>query len=132
MLSRADSNFRPLSPDAYLTLAVELSQSPSEASRRSAVDRAYYAAFLATRNELHRKGYLTAGRGPQIHTQVISAFTNLNKNAGSQLRNLRLARNRLTYQTGRATLPYGMTTETILNSARTIIQAARTLPPNRA
>ena len=66
MLSRADSNFRPLPPDAYLTLAVELSQSPSEASRRSAVDRAYYAAFLATiivLNDHHRSGITRPGTG---------------------------------------------------------------------
>ena len=125
-------SFEPFPPDAYLALSRELSRSPGEPARRSAIDRAYYAAFLTARNELNSKGYLTPGRGPQIHAQVIVALTQADRNSGRTLRSLRMARNRLTYQTGRVALPYGMTIETVLDSARIVIEAVRTLPINRA
>lgn len=114
-----------------MALAGELSRSPDEAARRSAIDRAYYAAFLTARNELDNKEYLNPGRGPQTHAQVIVALTQADRNSGRTLRSLRTARNRLTYQTGRVVLPYGMTIESALDSARIVVEAAHALPPNR-
>ena len=110
---------------------VSYPRSPDEPARRSAVDRAYYAAFLTARNELDSKGYLNPGSGPQTHAQVIVALTRAHRNSGRTLRSLRMARNRLTYQTGRVALPYGMTIATVLDSARLVIEAVRVLPSSR-
>lgn len=47
-----------------LNLAEELAQRPDEASQRSAVSRAYYAAFCSARNKLRDKNEFTpTGRG---------------------------------------------------------------------
>ena len=124
-------SFEPFAPDAYLELSSDLSRQPNEPARRSAIDRAYYAAFLTARNELDSKGYLNPGRGPQTHAQVILALTRADRNSGRTLKSLRMARNRLTYQTGRVALPYGMTIPTALDSARIVIEAVRALPPSR-
>ena len=130
MSSRAIRSFEPLAPDAYLILAVELSESASESSRRSAIDRAYYAAFLTARNELDSKGYINAVRGPQTHAQVIVALTQADRNSGRALKSLRRTRNRLTYQTERINLPRRQSLQSLIESARAVIEAAQALPAN--
>ena len=46
MTSRAASSFEAIGPSSYLTLAAGLAEMQDAAATRSAVDRAYYAAFL--------------------------------------------------------------------------------------
>ena len=70
MISRAIRSFEAVMPEDYLALAMGLALTPYVASRCSAVDRAYYAAFLAVRNQLDDKGHLSVGRGPGVHVQV--------------------------------------------------------------
>ena len=130
MNSSAIRNFEPIKPQAYLDLAIRLSGSSDEASRRSALDRAYYAAFLIARSELNNKGYITAIQRSETHGQVIVALTKAARNPGRRLELLRRARNRLTYQTRRASLPEGLSLDMMLESARAVIEAVQALPQN--
>ena len=130
MSSRAIRIFEPIAPESYLALAIELSRASDGASRRSAIDRAYYAAFLTARNELNNKGYIIAVQRSESHVQVVVALTKAARNPGRRLELLRRARNRLTYQTGRTSLPEGLSVENMLDSARAVIEAVRALPRN--
>ena len=111
-------------------MAIELSRASGEASLRSSVDRAYYAAFLAARNELIDKGYISVEQGPDTHTQVGIALSTLNGNHGRRLRFIRRTRNRLTYETEAVSFPNGPSIGTVLDSAKIVIEAVRTLPRN--
>lgn len=130
MSSRAIRRFNSVAPTDYLALSVALASSTDEASRRSAVDRAYYAAFLATRDELAIKGYINVARNSNTHAQVADALRGIDKNANEMLFDLRRARNRLTYRTESATLPRGQSIPELLDSARAVIEAVRALPQN--
>lgn len=45
-------------PREYLTVAAQLAESSDEAAQRSAITRAYYAAFLVTREYVEQRGQL--------------------------------------------------------------------------
>ena len=128
MPSSAVRNFRPVEPDAYLQLAIEWAQSDDEATLRTAVDRAYYAAFLSARDELAAKGYASFAASSQAHGQVRAALSSVRRRLGRRLSALRRARNRLTYETGPTELPDGLTLQELLASARQIIAAVEALP----
>ena len=128
MSSRAIRNFDAVDPAAYLALAIEWSQSTDSAALRSAVDRAYYAAFLSARDQLSAKGYGRFSQGPQAHSEVAKALSAVQVNVGERLITLRRARNRLNYQTGRATLPRGQSIQSLMLFARAVVEAARALP----
>lgn len=130
MVSRVIRRFDAIAPSEYLALAVELAASSSVASLRSAIDRAYYAAFLATRDELISKGYISATQGSRAHRQVAEALLHIARDAGEMLVDLRYARNRLTYETGLLTLPRRQSLQILLDSARAVIEAAQELPQN--
>ncbi len=51
--------YRKVDPSQYLDLARKLAREPDIAAIRSAADRAYYAAFLVSRDTLAAKNYLT-------------------------------------------------------------------------
>ena len=128
MPSSATRNFRPVEPDVYLQLAIEWAQSDNEAILRTAVDRAYYAAFLATRDQLEAKGYGSFAASSRAHGQVRAALWSVRSRLGRRLSALRRARNRLTYETGPTELPDGLTIQEPLDSARRIIAAVEALP----
>ena len=115
-------------PAAYLALADEWAQSGETETLRSAVDRAYYAAFLTARDQLSRRGYARFAPTPQAHTQVARAFAAVQPDMDNQMRTLRRARNRLTYQTAAAALPDELTLAELLDYARAIIAAVEALP----
>ena len=98
------------------------------AARRSAVDRAYYATFLTVRDELANKGYGSFTTGPSAHTRVADALNAIQEDLGEMLITLRRARNRLTYQTGRQTLPTDQSLPALLDSARVVIESVGNLP----
>ncbi len=131
MSSTAGRSFGPITPAAYLTLAIELGETQNAAWQRSAVDRAYYAAFLTTRDELTEKQYGLFTRGPRSHIQVFLALYHIRRDLGLMLRDLRRARNRLTYQTSRQALPQGLSLTALLESARSVIDAVKALPVAR-
>ena len=130
MVSRVIRRFDAIAPSEYLALAAEMAASSSVASRRSAIDRAYYAAFLATRDELISKGYISAIQSSRAHRQVAEALLRITRDAGEMLVDLRYARNRLTYETGLLTLPRRQSLQSLLESARAVIEAVRALPQN--
>ena len=130
MVSRVIRRFDAIAPSEYLALAAELAASSSAASRRSAIDRAYYAAFLATRDGLISKGYISATQGSRAHRQVAEALLHITRDAGEMLIDLRYARNRLTYETGLLTLPRRQPLQSLLDSAHAVIEAVRALPQN--
>ena len=128
MSLRATRNFNAVDPAAYLTLAIEWSRSADDTTLRSAVDRAYYAAFLTTRDQLSGKGYGRFTADPQVHSQVAKLLSATNKEAGEKLIILRRARNRLNYQTGNVTLPRGQSVRSLMLFARIVVEAAQELP----
>lgn len=121
-------SFEPVEPAEYLQLADEWAQSDNSATLRSAVDRAYYAAFLIVRDELTNKGYGSFAASSRVHGQVSRSLVKVHRELGERLANLRRARNALTYETGATELPESQTPQDILNSARQIIVAAEALP----
>ena|SRR5438128_6604811 len=90
----------------YLDLARELYKqgavhSSKEAELRSAISRAYYAAFCNARNHLVTKGHKLS-EGPEAHTEVQDKFTassdRRRKEIGENLKRLRTLRNRADYR----------------------------------
>ena len=128
MFTPAVRNVSAVTPAAYLALADEWAQSGETETLRSAVDRAYYAAFLTARDELSRKGYARFAPTPQAHIQVAKSLSSVQPELEKQIRTLRRARNRLTYQTAAAALPDELTLPELLDYARAIIAAVEALP----
>ena len=128
MPSSATRNFRPVETDVYLQLAIEWAQSDNEAILRTAVDRAYYAAFLTARDQLVAKGYGEFAASSRAHGQVGDALSEVRSQHGEMLRILRRARNRLTYETDATRLPRRQTRQALLDLAREIIAAVEALP----
>lgn len=90
-----------IEPEDYLKLATELSLRSDTVSQRTVADRAYYAAFLTSRDLLARKGYITPYYTAQDHKfveetlkskDILGAF-------GNEEFRLRQARNRINYDT---------------------------------
>lgn len=128
MFTPSVRNVPAVTPAAYLALADEWAQSGETENVRSAVDRAYYAAFLTARDELSRKGYGRFAPTPQAHHQVARSLIAVRPDMGKQMRALRRARNRFTYQTAAAVLPDELTLPELLDFARAIIAAVEALP----
>ncbi|MFT0753490.1 HEPN domain-containing protein [Synechococcus sp. RC10A2] len=90
----------------YLRLATELAGHPiapasEEARQRSAISRAYYAAFCKCRNYLQTQGYQVS-RESLAHTQVRNLFKQSQdrrlKQVGHHLDRLRSDRNMADYE----------------------------------
>ena len=90
----------------YLNLAQELAgptKTPAdqEARQRSAISRAYYAAFCQSRNYLRDKEGHSLPSGGQVHAYVQEQFKQspdpLRSQIGHHLNRLRLDRNRADY-----------------------------------
>lgn len=127
---RAIRNFEAVAPVSYFTQALELAENSDPAALRSAVDRAYYAAFLTARDEMSGKLYGSFVAGSAAHTQVSKALYNLDEDAGEKLIALRRVRNRLTYQTDQYTLARGQSLSDLLEAARSVIETVGSLPAN--
>jgi uncharacterized protein (UPF0332 family) len=74
----------------FLTLATTLvnvsnESEVAEAALRSAMSRAYYAAFCAARNFLYERGELSPTRTGQDHGRVKDHFKNSNHKAMQQI-----------------------------------------------
>ncbi len=93
MTSRATRSFEPIQPSAYLAIAMQLAETPDAAAQRSAVDRAYYAAFLTVHDGLVDKGYASFPERPEAHRRVAEALNALTEDMGQRLAILRRARN---------------------------------------
>lgn len=90
-----------LDPESLLDLAQELGGRDDTAARRTAVDRAYYSAFLHSRDLLAAKGYFSPTNTTLDHRTLPTWLTRVvSLRAGNDLVRLRRARNRYTYTTG--------------------------------
>lgn len=95
-----------LDPIDLLVLAQELNSRDDSPSIRSACDRAYYAAYLYTRNELTSLGRVELDGRSGDHGKVISSLKAQPDGLrhGNDLSILRRTRNSYTYDTGSLTL----------------------------
>ena len=90
----------PVDPSDFLEVARALIKGdPSEAYLRTAVGRAYYAAFLQARDAA---GLRNEGSG--IHEEVIKHYSNRKDQriVGNRLSDLRKVRNRADYKPGQS------------------------------
>jgi uncharacterized protein (UPF0332 family) len=89
-----------MNPRDFLEVADELAAGTREAEWRSAVSRAYYAAFHQTRNVLRQFGF-SIPVANQAHAYLWLRLANSGqpdlKQAGADLNNLRSMRNRADY-----------------------------------
>lgn len=84
----------------FLDVANDLSEGSREADWRSAISRAYYAAFHKARRLLRQSGFAVP-HGEQTHAYLWFRLSNADHpdvmNAGADLGRLRTARNRADY-----------------------------------
>jgi len=99
LTSRQRPVFPALDPDDYIGLADELAARSGQAAKRTAADRAYYAAFLISREQLTAKGHIIPHYGSNDHEYVTETLKerDLLGTYGNQEFRLRIARNRVTY-----------------------------------
>lgn len=122
-----------IDPKEYLKLAEELSCKVETAATRTAADRAYYAAFLTSRDILTEKGYLVPSYWIDDHENVCNVLNSKDVlgNYGKQQIRLRLARNLVNYNNQDLYLgqPYDCKRLTwMLNTSKEIIRRVETLP----
>jgi hypothetical protein len=127
-----------INPTDYLTLAKALSTSSDYASLRSAIDRAYYAAFLTCRDLLASKNYFTPKYDSEDHIKVQEGLKSLNVlgSAGNDEFRLRRTRNRITYDTRPLSprqdgLNNVFPVQLVVTTAENIIRRVQALPVNQ-
>ena len=98
-MTSSSSDFTNIDPHGYLDLAKTLATEGTPASQRSAGDRAYYAAFLTSRDVLFDKGYITPYFNFDDHQFVTERLKSLFGSIGNDEQRLRTARNKVTYDT---------------------------------
>jgi len=132
LTSPSPSTLPVVNPRSYLELATELAGRRESHSIRTAGGRAYYAAFLASRDTLAAKGYTLRYAGASAHAGVTQALgTILDEGVGNEENRLRRARNQLTYDTDQVVWPPGQSVQWMIDTAREIIEAVTALPENR-
>jgi hypothetical protein len=126
-------DYETIDPESYLVLAKELAMTSTPAARRTSADRAYYAAFLFSRDQLEAKGYITPYYDIGDHQYVATALKVHIGALGNDENRLRLARNKITYDT--RSLPQGgdgvRTLDWMTRTASQIIERVRRLPQNQ-
>lgn len=131
MTSRRESVFQALDPFTYIALVDDLASKPDSASRRTAADRAYYAAFLTSRDQLTAKGYITPFYNSDDHRYVAENLRILLGSFGNEENRLRTARNKVTYDTRDLKENQGQPSlKWIVDTANQIIERVNKLPTN--
>jgi len=69
-------------------------------AQRTAADRAYYAAFLYSRDQLCRKGYITPYYNAEDHRHVTEGLRKHVGNIANDEKRMREHRNSVTYEAG--------------------------------
>ena len=129
MTSKQNQVFPAIDPAAYMALAEELGAKVGVPEKRAAADRAYYAAFLTSRDQLTAKGYITPYYNFDDHKYVAENLKILLGTFGNEENRLRTARNRVTYDTRDLTHSQGQPSlEWMLDTAKTIIERVEKLP----
>lgn len=130
MTSRQKIVFPALDPIAYIGLVDELASKPELPAKRTAADRAYFAAFLISRDQLAAKGYIMPHYNLNDHRYVAENLKILLGAFGNEESRLRKARNRVTYDTRDLTYSQGQPSlKWIVNTAKMIIERVKELPP---
>jgi hypothetical protein len=112
-----------------MALADELASKPESSAKRTAADRAYFAAFLTSRDQLTAKGYLTPYYSSEDHKYVAEKLKILLGAFGNEENRLRTARNQVTYDTRDLTTEEGQPSlKWIVNTAKQIIERVSKLP----
>ncbi len=118
-----------MNPRDFLEVAGEWAAGSREAEWRSAVSRAYYAAFHATCRLLSQCGFVVP-QGDQAHGYLWLRLSNSGhpqvQSAGSNLRLLRTLRNRADYDL-QYSFPHALAFAQV-QAAEDIIQLLETLP----
>ncbi|MBI2909690.1 MAG: hypothetical protein HYX92_18780 [Chloroflexi bacterium] len=117
--------FSALDPAAYLDLANELASRPEAEAKRTAADRAYYAAFLFSRDQLAAKGYLVPYYSLEDHRYVAECLRELLGAVGNDENRLRQRRNTVTYDTRDLSSP---SLQWMINTAQKITELVKELP----
>jgi len=125
--------YKSVDPETYLELAKELSLKSQVAAKRTAADRAYYAVFLASRNLLAEKGYITPYYNSDDHKYVEETLKrkDILGALGNDENRLRRARNLVTYDTRdieTKTQQYARPLNWMLNTAEAVIKKVQELP----
>jgi uncharacterized protein (UPF0332 family) len=111
-------------PQHFLNLATNLASDAKyndEARYRTAISRAYYAAYLVGRKKLELTGY-TFSREENTHQTVIGFIRRINPAIGDMLSKLRKKRNDADYELDNQISSY--TTSYFLSLAETVIEEA--------
>lgn len=131
MTSNPNPEYPAFDPAGYLDLAKKLQAEPEEAARRSAADRAYYAAFLTSLNELTAKDYITPYRDERDHKYVTDSLKSKDVlgTFGNNEFLLRKSRNKVTYDTRELVIGNSVKQlQWMIKVAEDIIQSVRALP----
>ncbi len=116
----------------YLTLAKELATRDDEAAQRSAMSRAYYAAFHSARSFLRQEGVSISNPGLGEHKSVWDAFQNSRDDQRIQIgqrgERLRLFRNRADYDNRLPNLT--LFVKTTLITSEQVISGGKSLRSN--
>jgi hypothetical protein len=131
LTSRQKPVFLALDPVAYIELVDELASRPETPAKRTAADRAYFAAFLFSRDQLTAKGYIMPHYSQDDRKYVAENLKLLLGTFGNQENRLRRARNRVTYDTRDLTQSEGQPPLSwMISTAKEIIERVKKLPPS--
>lgn len=119
--------FPAVNPLKYLDLARDMSSKPESEVRRTAGDRAYYAAFLFARDQLASKGYIVPFNGEQDKHDVSRILKGLEFGIGNSEFLLRKSRTKITYNTRDVD---SQSLDWMISTAQKIINYVRALPVN--
>ena len=129
MTSRQKPAFPAIDPAGYIGLVDELASKPEPPAKRTAADRAYFAAFLTSRDQLAAKGYIIPYYSQDDHKYVAENLKLLLGAFGNQENRLRTARNCVTYDTRDLTQHEGQPSLSwMISTAKQIIQRVNKLP----
>jgi len=117
--------FLAVNPVKYLEFAYEISSRPETEAKRTAADRAYYAAFLFSRDQLASKGYITPYYKEEDKRYVSQELKRLKFSIGNSENLLRRRRTTITYDTRDGE---GPSLDWMLQTAEKIIDYVKALP----
>jgi hypothetical protein len=123
--------FPAIDPITYIELVDELASRPESPAKRTAADRAYFAAFLFSRDQLTAKGYIIPHNDQQDHKYVTESLKreDLLGAFGNEEYRLRIARNRVTYDTHNLFHSQGQPSlNWMISTAKEIIKRVNKLP----
>ncbi|MBN2239442.1 MAG: hypothetical protein JW712_06695 [Dehalococcoidales bacterium] len=129
--------FESVNPEDYLEFAKNLNSKNDGVSKRTAADRAYYAAFLYSREILTEKGYYTPVYNNQEHQKVVEKLKerNILGSRGGQLESLRRARNEVTYRIDDLYLSMNSWTRSLqwmIDSTEKFLEMVKAIPDNNS